>query len=171
MSCPNRQGKHVKRRRWAKSEIRTWAANCMGNTDESATRTLVKPYTRRSVSTTPPCSSGSMAHVEEGWNCVPTVPVIQLSQSSSVVTFVPGTASAYRTFASGWVCEIWRMSLDPARRRTRSNFCGCIPTRQCHQHVAQFKHTCCVRKIFRVNSRVVERIVRRDVQRTLTIPM
>jgi len=120
----------------AKREIRTWAANCMGNTDESATRTLAKPYTRRSVSTTPPCSSGSMAHVEEGWNCERMAPAIQLSQSSSVTTLAPGVTSPVKTCASGRVCDNWRMNLHPARRRTRSNFHGFISTRQYHQDVA-----------------------------------
>ncbi len=99
---------------------RTWAANCIGNTDESATRTLLRPYTRRSVSTTPPWESGSMAHVEDGWNSVEIDCATQLSQSSSVLTYVPGYSSEIRAPASGWVCAIDRANFAPARRRTPS---------------------------------------------------
>ena len=107
----------------AKRKQLTWVENENGNTDASTTRTFARPYTLRSASTTPPASSGSIAHVDEGWYSVPIVVASHASQSSSVCTLEPGVVSWPTALLSGAVWPILRASLRPSRSITRYAEC------------------------------------------------
>lgn len=95
----------------------------IGGTLASATRTLANPYTRRFASTTPPCSRGSMAQDEEGWNSVLADLRTHASQSSSLWTEDPGEVSLVKQLFNGPVLPKRRASLRPSRSISKSGLC------------------------------------------------